>query len=151
MAAMLSRLALAALLTLPALLAADPTAETPFQKRVLDLGRNEACAVVDVDGDGKLDVVSGENWYQAPDWTKRTHRKILYWNNYIDDFSDLALDVDSDGDPDIVSVGWGERKIAWFENPGPRAVLKPGLWKEHQVDSGGSIAAGDGEDCLACR
>ena len=28
----------------------------------------EAASVFDVDNDGKLDIVSGDTWYQAPDW-----------------------------------------------------------------------------------
>ena len=101
----------------------------------LDLGRNEACAVADVNGDGRLDVISGEHWYAAPDWKQHTYRSILFWNNYIDDFSDLPLDADGDGDVDVVSVGWGGRKIVWLENPGKGE----GMWKERVVDSGSPV------------
>ncbi len=119
---------------LPAsLLAGGPSPEIPFRMHTLDLDRSEACAVADINGDGLLDIISGEHWYAAPDWKKHTHRSILYWNNYYDDFSDLPLDVDSDGDIDIVSVGWGQKKVAWFENPGPGVE---GLWKERVIDSG---------------
>jgi hypothetical protein len=111
--------------------AAGPSEEIPFQLHTLDLGRNEACAVADLNGDGRLDVISGENWYEAPQWKKHRFRSILFWNNYIDDFSDLPIDVNGDGRLDIVSVGWGSRSIAWFENPGSGDV-----WKEHPIDSG---------------
>jgi hypothetical protein len=126
------KLVLVFLLAALPILAAGPGDEIPFERRTIDLGRSEACAVADVNGDGMLDIISGEHWYQAPSWTKHTHRQIHYWNNYIDDFSDLPLDVDSDGDIDIVSVGWGKRKVAWFENPGKGE----GLWTEHPIDSG---------------
>ncbi len=112
--------------------AGGPSPEIPFEKHTLDLGRSEACAFADINADGKLDIVSGENWYAAPNWTKRKHRDILFWNNYIDDFSDLPIDADSDGDIDIVSVGWGQKKVAWYENPGSGHAN----WKEHPIDSG---------------
>jgi hypothetical protein len=111
---------------------AEPSSEIPFRVHTLDLGRNEACAVADINGDGRLDIVSGENWYQAPDWKKHTYRSIPFFNNYIDDFSDLPIDVNGDGRTDIVSVGWGSRTIAWFENPGS----ENSAWKEHVIDTG---------------
>ena len=112
--------------------AAEPSPEIPFEKITLDLGRNEACGVADLNRDGRLDIISGENWFEAPSWTKHKYRSIVFWNNYIDDFSDLPLDVDSDGDVDVISVGWGARKVAWFENPG----RGEGEWREHGIDSG---------------
>ena len=77
--------------------------DIPFEKHTLDLGANESCALADINGDGKLDIVSGENWYEAPTWTKHKFRDLHYTNNYIDNFSDLPLDVNGDGQIDIVS------------------------------------------------
>jgi FG-GAP-like repeat len=128
----LGRILLGSVLLLPAARAAGPSEEIPFRLHTLDLGRNEACAVADLNGDGRLDVISGENWYEAPQWNKHRFRSFLFWNNYIDDFSDLPIDVNGDGRVDIVSVGWGSRSIAWFENPGSGADG----WKEHPIDSG---------------
>ena len=122
-------------LLLTATLAADPGGEIPFERHTIDLGRSEACAVTDVNGDGRLDIVSGESWYEAPTWKKHPYRDIHYWNNYFDDFSDLPLDVDSDGDIDIISVAWNQRRSVWLENPGKGV----GDWKEHQIDSGNPI------------
>jgi hypothetical protein len=126
------RLLATLVLLLSAAWGAGPSEEIPFRSHTLDLGRNEACAVADVNGDGRLDVISGENWYEAPAWKKHPFRSILFWNNYIDDFSDLPIDVNGDGRVDIVSVGWGSKTIAWFENPEGGT----GAWKEHPIDSG---------------
>jgi len=106
--------------------------EIAFQKHTLDLGANETCALADLNGDGRLDIVSGENWYQAPRWVKHRFREIPFVNNYVDVFSDLPLDVNADGRTDVVSCSWFDRRLAWWENPGGRV----GLWKDHTIDSG---------------
>ena len=85
---------------------------------MIDPGASETVAVADINGDGKLDIVSGEYWYEAPKWTKHKFREIDFTNNYVDDFSDLPLDVNGDGRPDIVSCSWFAKKLCWSENPG---------------------------------
>jgi hypothetical protein len=105
--------------------------EIPFEKHTLDLATNESCAFADVNGDGKLDIVSGENWFEAPTWTKHHFRDIDFVNNYIDDFSDLPLDVNGDGAVDIITASWFSKKIAWWQNPGKRG----GPWKENAIES----------------
>jgi FG-GAP-like repeat len=127
-----ARMILGLALFVSACWAAGPSEEIPFLLHTLDLGRNEACAVADVNGDGRLDIISGENWFEAPQWNKHHFRSFLFWNNYIDDFSDLPIDVNGDGRIDLVSVGWGSQTIAWFENPGSASDT----WAEHPIDSG---------------
>src|SRR6266545_5557516 len=109
--------------------------EIPFQKHSIDLGANEPCAVTDVNGDGKPDLVSGENWYEGPRWSKHKFRSIPFTNNYIDDFSDLPLDVNGDGQVDIVSCAWFSKRLWWNENPGHGK----GEWKEHAVETGFNV------------
>ena len=113
-------------------LAGGPSEEILFRKHDIDQGRNESCTVADLNNDGFLDIISGENWFRGPDYQRNKFRSLLFWNNYIDDFSDLALDVDSDGYLDIASVGWGSRTITWWRNPG-RAI---GIWKKQLVHEG---------------
>jgi hypothetical protein len=99
---------------------------------MIDGGASETAAVADINRDGRLDIVSGENWYEGPAWIKHRFRELSYTDFYIDGFSDLPLDVDGDGYPDIISVTWFARKISWWRNPGKSA----GPWKETIVDSG---------------
>jgi hypothetical protein len=109
--------------------------DIPFEKHTLDLGSSESCAVADINGDGKLDIISGENWYEAPRWVKHHFRDILYTNNYIDDLSTLPLDVDNDGHIDLITSGWFSKKLAWWKNPGPHG----GKWIETPVETSSPI------------
>jgi hypothetical protein len=118
-----------------AAMAATRPPDIPFEKITLDLGANESCAVADVNGDGKLDIVSGENWYEAPKWTKHHFRDLPYSNFYIDNFSDLPLDVNGDGAVDIVGCSWFSKRVLWFENPGK----KGGAWTEHPIETGYNV------------
>lgn len=111
--------------------------EIPFEKHTIDLGASETCVFADINGDGKLDIVSGEFWYEAPSWTPRRFREIQFQNNYIDNFSDLALDVNGDGHVDIVSCSWFARNLTWWQNPG----RGKGAWRQHVIDSGFPIEA----------
>src|SRR5438270_8039673 len=44
-------------------------ASVGFRKHVLDSRyRAEGVAVADVNRDGKLDIMAGDLWYEAPDW-----------------------------------------------------------------------------------
>ncbi|MBK9168420.1 MAG: VCBS repeat-containing protein [Bryobacterales bacterium] len=109
--------------------------EIPFTRHMIDGGASETCAVADIDGDGKPDIVSGEFWYQAPDWKPHRFRSLNYENYYIDNFSDLAVDVNGDGHVDIVSCSYFSKRLYWLENPGRGR----GVWKEHDIDSGYSV------------
>jgi FG-GAP-like repeat len=113
------------------LLAGSRPPDIPFEKVVLDLGANEACTFADINGDGRLDIVAGENWFEAPNWPRHRFREFGFTNNYIDNFSDLALDVNGDGRIDLISVSWFSRRIAWFENPG----AKDKRWVEHSIEA----------------
>ena len=106
-------------------------ADVPFQKHTLDLGSSESAAVCDINGDGKLDIVSGENWYEGPSWKKHHFRDIDYTNNYIDDLSTVPLDVNGDGHVDLITVGWFSKKVAWWQNPGTHG----GAWQEHPMST----------------
>lgn len=107
-------------------------ADIPFEKVTLDLGANESAAITDLNGDGKLDIVSGENWFEGPKWVRHRFRDLPFQNQYIDNFSDLPLDVDGDGRTDIVSCAWFAKRLAWWRNPGKAG----GPWKLTEIETG---------------
>ena len=109
--------------------------DIPFRIHAIDLGASETAAVADVNRDGRLDIISGEHWYQGPVWTRTRFRELGFSNQYIDNFSDLAIDVDADGYPDVVSVSWFAKKVAWWRNP----AKATGGWKEAPLHTGFNV------------
>ena len=77
---------------------------------MIDPGADETAAVADLNNDGRPDIISGENWYEAPAWTKHPLREIDFNANYIDNFTDIAIDVDGDGWVDVVQFGYFSSK-----------------------------------------
>ena len=101
---------------------------------------NESCSLVDVNGDGRLDITCGVNWYEAPNWKK--HRSYFEGAEKFFDGTEIqnllhthchevALDVNRDGLVDVVDSGEqpGMAGVLWYENPGQRG----GKWKAHRV------------------
>ena len=113
-------------------------ADVPFKIQPIDPGASETAAVADVNRDGRLDIISGEHWYQAPAWTKHRFRELGFSNQYIDDFSDLVIDVDADGYPDVVSVSWFAKQVAWWRNPGKAGKEGEG-WKAAPIHTGFNV------------
>ena len=110
--------------------------DIPFKAVLIDNGASETAAVADINKDGKLDIVSGENWYQAPSWTRHKFRELNFTNNYYDNFSDLPVDVNGDGYSDLVRVTWFAKKISWWRNPG---ASTSGTWQEADIHTGFNI------------
>jgi hypothetical protein len=106
-----------------------------WKKIVLDRTfRSEGVGVADVNKDGKLDVIVGDCWYEAPkdpagEWKRhilRADRKFDL-GIYSDSFCCFTDDFNGDGWPDVIVIPFPGRPCYWYENPGE----KGGLWKQH--------------------
>jgi hypothetical protein len=105
-----------------------------WKKTVVDrVFRSEGVAIADVNRDGKLDILAGDVWYEAPDWKMHEIRSIKDYGDgsagYSRSFACWAADVNHDGWPDLIVIGWPGDPCHWYENP----QGKPGHWKEHVI------------------
>src|SRR4051794_41747636 len=80
--------------------------DVPFAIRMVDPGASETAAFADVNNDHRLDIISSDSWYEAPAWTRHVIRAINWNGQYVDNFSDLPIDVDGDGYIDVVQFGY---------------------------------------------
>lgn len=106
--------------------------EITFHTQMIDGGASETAAFADINNDRRIDIVSGESWYQAPGWTKRKIRDIAWNGQYVDNFTDAPVDVDGDGFVDVVQFGYFSNNIVWLKNPGKGA----GPWVSTEIDRG---------------
>lgn len=97
-----------------------------------------SCAVLDVNHDGQLDVLSGGFWYEAPDWKPHFVREVEVINGRPDGYSHLEMDVNRDGWTDLIHVNFRSKSIYWLEHPGPSL----GEWKKHIVAEPGPMETG---------
>jgi hypothetical protein len=109
--------------------------EIPFERKTIDLGISETCAIGDFNGDGRPDIFSGNAWYENPTWRKHTVRDLKEYGTYLASLTDLPLDVDGDGKLDIVSSGWHPKQIWWSRNPGKDGAM----WEDHVIDEGFNV------------
>lgn len=136
-------LALAALVPLvcsvPAAAADESPTNITWKKTVIDKRFvAEGVAIADVNKDGKLDILNGEFWYEAPDW--KPHR-MRQGSGYKEDYRDgdknvysksfccWVEDLNKDGWPDLIVIPFPGDAAHWYENPRG----KDGLWKEHEI------------------
>lgn len=113
-----------------------PENELQFKLHVINANATfSSCAVLDVNHDGQLDVVSGGYWYEGPDWKIHHVRDVEIINGRPDGYSHLELDVNSDGWVDLVHANFRSESLYWLEHPGKGL----GEWKKHMIAKPGHM------------
>ena len=107
-----------------------------FRKQLIATERYESAGVFDVNGNGMLDIVCGDYWYEGPSFRLRhVIGEVKAIDEHFDDFATIPLDVNGNGRLDYVTGGWWGDTIRWRENPGePDAT-----WPEHVIAHCGNV------------
>jgi hypothetical protein len=118
---------------------------TAFNTIVLKSGATGANSVdvVDVDGDGDLDVIAGIGTTDDVLWFANDGGAGTWTEHNVDLSFDGAravrgVDFDGDGDMDIVAAGIDGNEVAWWESNGAPSPL----WTKHTIVAGFSGAYG---------
>ncbi|RQP12797.1 MAG: VCBS repeat-containing protein, partial [Parapedobacter sp.] len=100
----------------------------------------ESVGVIDVNNDGKPDLVSGDFYYLNEGDAKTIFRKRHRLGDqpafaeYFDDFATIPIDVNKDGRMDFVTGGWFGETLRWHENPGTNEE-----WPAHEIAKVGNV------------
>jgi len=121
-----------------------------FRKiQITDKFWSEGAAFADFNRDGKMDIVSGPFWYEGPEFKVRHQYRAAQHSftttndagqaavidgfdgshAYSEDFFAFTFDINGDGWPDIIAVGFPGTATYWYENPGN----KEGDWPRHII------------------
>src|SRR6201996_7436980 len=100
----------------------------------LGTGHAEGVTTLDMNGDGRPDILSGAYWYENPgpqggEWKQHQYRTVGTHEEFVSDCGEWTVDVNHDGAPDVVTTGWISNGLWWYENP-----KKPGvMWERHLI------------------
>jgi len=94
----------------------------------------EGITTLDMNGDGRLDILSGAYWYENPGpqggaWKRHQYRTVGIHDEFVSDSGEWTIDVNHDGAPDVITYGWIENGLWWYENPKKPNVM----WNRHLI------------------
>ena len=119
-----------------------PPKQPLFSRYFVAAESYESVGLIDVNKDGKPDLVSGDFWYENDADPKALFRRRHLIGNqkragqYYDDFSTIALDVNGDGNLDVVTGGYFGANLRWLENPGKDKETE---WPIHLIAGVGAV------------
>jgi hypothetical protein len=118
---------------------------------------SEGVTTADVNKDGLMDVMAGSFWFEAPDWKRHEIARGLIFNpdtTFSNSFLDYSMDVNQDGWPDLIRIGYPGQEVVWYENP----RNEERLWTMHKIyDHAGNESPafvdidGDGRPDILCN
>ncbi len=110
-----------------------PARDTQFIKHIITGDFiSEGVAVADVNKDGRLDIIAGAWWFEAPSWTRHEitePKKYSPTTQFSNSFLNFTLDVNQDGWIDLIRISLPGEEAVWYENPGRTG----GHWPMHTI------------------
>lgn len=92
---------------------------------------SEGAATGDVNKDGRIDILAGHYWYQAPRWERHLlHADTLDpVKGYSTTFLNFSMDVNNDGWADLIRFDVPGGACRWYENPKGTNTI----WNSHLI------------------
>lgn len=114
----------------------DPREDWEMVQIAEDRDRRTGGAIADLDGDGDLDVLWGNAWYENPaDPAAAPWPMHMIDGGWPAEARGVVADLNGDGHPDVVLSGEESGVgVAWYQAP---AHPQTGLWLRHDVLSQG--------------